>query len=115
MKYYLCEVINLKTKRIILIVLLMVSISYFLIYSSRTEYSYYMPMMYHAYPSNWNYVDLIFLWLGLSSFVLLVIDLAPKVRYRDSKAINQLNSRLSNGELSIEEYKIIKKEISWGD
>lgn len=102
----------MKTKRIILIVLLIVSCSYFLIYSSRTQFSHYMPMMQHAYPSNWNYLDLFFLWLGLSSFVLLVIDLVPKVMNRDLKAINLLNSRLSNGELSIEEYKIIKKEIS---
>lgn len=102
----------MKAKRIILIVIFMVSVSYFILYSSGTGYPYYMPMMYHSYPNDLGYVDLIFLWLGLSSFVLLVIDFIPKAVNRESRAINALNERLSNGELSIEEYKKIKKEIS---
>ena len=93
----------------------MVSISYFILYNSGSQYPYYMPMMYHSYPSNLGYVDLIFLWLGLSSFVLLVIDFVPKAAKRESKAVEILNTRLSTGELSVEEYKKIKKELSWGD
>ena len=112
MKYYLCEVINLKVKRIILLILFIVSVSYFLLYSTGTGYPYYMPMMYHAYPSNLGYVDLIFLWVGLSSFVLLVIDFVPKAGSRNSKVLDILNNRLISGELDIVEYNKIKKEIS---
>jgi len=112
MKYYLCEVVNMKVKRIVLLMLFMVSVSYFLLYSTGTGYPYYMPMMYRAYPSNLGYVDLIFLWVGLSSFVLLVIDFVPKAGTRNSKSLEILNDRLSSGELSVVEYKIIKKEIS---
>ncbi len=102
----------MKIKRMILLLVFMVSISYFLLYRTGTSYPYYMPMMYRAYPSNLGYVDLIFLWLGLSSFVLLVIDIMPKTIRRETKAVTILNERFSNGEVNIEEYKKIKKEIS---
>lgn len=105
----------MKAKRIVLLVVFMVSVSYFLLSSSGTGYPYYMPMMYHAYSNSLGYVDLIFLWLGLSSFVLLVIDFIPKAVKKEPHALYVLNERLSRGDMSVEDYKKIKKEISWGD
>ena len=101
----------MKVKKIILLLLLMVSISYFILYSSGTGYPYYMPMMYRAYPNNLGYLDLIFIWLGLSSFVLLFIEFIPKAMKKESKALQIINYRLSNGEINIDEYNKLKKEI----
>lgn len=101
----------MKFKNIVLLILFIGSLSYYFIFTPLTSGYYGMPMMYNHYPSDLGLVDLIVLWVGLSSFTLLALELFTKVLKQNNRAIDIINMRLSKGEITIEEYKKSKQEI----
>ena len=101
----------MKLKNIVLLVLFIGSLSYYFIFTPLTSGYYGMPMMYSHYNSDLGMVDLIVLWIGLSTFVLLILELFTKISKTSNKAMDIINMRLSRGEITIEEYKEFKNEI----
>ena len=101
----------MKVKNIVLLSLFFGSLSYYFVYTPLTSGYYGMPMMYNHYQSDLGFVDLIVLWIGLSSFTLLVLEGFSKIAKTNNKAIDIINMRLSKGEITIEEYKEFKQEI----
>lgn len=101
----------MKLKNIGLIVLLLGSLSYYFVFTPLTSGYYGMPMMYSHYPSDLGLLDLIVIWIGLSTFALLAFELFTKVTISNNRAIDIINMRLSKGEITIEEYKKYKNEL----
>ena len=101
----------MKVKNIILLTLFFGSLSYYFVFTPLTSGYYGMPMMYSRYQSDLGFVDLIVLWIGLSSFALLVLEGFSKLAKTNNRAMDIINTRLSRGEISIEEYKEFKQEI----
>ena len=102
----------MKLKNIILLVLFIASLSYYFVFTSLTSNYYGMPMMYSHYPSDLGLLDLIVIWIGLSTFALLVLELFTNITKTNNLAIDILNMRLSKGEITIEEYKKYKNELT---
>ncbi|QVK19068.1 hypothetical protein KHQ81_05020 [Mycoplasmatota bacterium] len=102
----------MKGKKIIFFCILLVSVSYligsFIICGFNT-----MPIMYHHYYRKtfnyWYLPNNIFIWLGLVSIIILLI--LSSYSKKERKALEILEKRLSTGEISIEEFKEISKEL----
>lgn len=101
----------MKVKNIVLLVLLIGSLSYYFVFTPLSSSYYGMPMMYNHYPSDLGLLDLIVVWIGLSTFALLGFELFTKITKTNNRAIDILNVRLSKGEITIEEYKKYKDEL----
>lgn len=106
----------MKNKNTIFYVLLLMSIGYLLYSYTFVDYRYGMMMDHHYdyYGSRLvanNFVDSIFVFIAYSLITLSLIVILPKKWKSSKNTFIILDTRLSKGEISIDEYRLIKKEL----
>lgn len=99
----------MKKKNVFMLLVILGILIYFSFSRVYSNDYYYMPMMGYYSGNSLGYIDLGLIWIGVSVFVILLITNLPKPKARKSYSI--LDNRLSRGEISIEEYKVIKSEL----
>ncbi len=98
----------MKLKNIVLLVLVIIVLGYFYIFTPLTTDYFGLPFMNNS--RDITVSDLIFLWIGIASFTMLLFDIISNLIYHNDDSIRDLNNRLSNGEITTQEYKELKKD-----
>jgi uncharacterized membrane protein len=107
-------VIKMNKKTIILLFAILISLSYFIFSYLNNGFGNDVMMFHHGYSTQSNfmyYTNGIFLWLGFSSLLILLFINKERSNGNQKYLTNILDTRLSRGEITIEEYKEIKDTI----
>ncbi len=106
----------MKRKNVLIYGLLSISVGYLIYNYLSTDYSYGMMSNHHGYYDNYSsnsyYLNSFLVFISYAVLIISTIILLSKKSVSTNHATTILDQRLSKGEISLEDYRERKSEIS---